>query len=82
MFTAFSIAMYIYKTRDAVFTTDSDTLLDSKALRYMSYILADDCKLGAVTGDVKIWNKNESILALMCALRYWFAVSFSAEVCL
>lgn len=75
MFTAFSIAMHIFKTKDAVFTTDSDTLLDPSALRHMSYLLASNEDFGGVTGDVKIWNKKESWLALMCALRYWFAVS-------
>jgi hypothetical protein len=27
MFTAFSVAMYVFNTKDAVMTTDSDTLL-------------------------------------------------------
>lgn len=75
MFTAFTLAMLIYKAQDAVFTTDSDTILDPQALRQMSYVLGSDPDIGGVTGDVKIWNKNESWLALMCALRYWFAVS-------
>lgn len=76
MFTAFTLAMLVYKAKDAVFTTDSDTILDPAALRQMSYVLGSDPDLGGVTGDVKIWNKNESWLALMCALRYWFAVRF------
>lgn len=75
MFTAFTLAMLVYKAKDAVFTTDSDTILDPAALRQMSYVLGSDPDLGGVTGDVKIWNKKESWLALMCALRYWFAVS-------
>lgn len=77
MFTAFTLAMLVYKAQDAVFTTDSDTILDPAALRQMSYVLGSDPNLGGVTGDVKIWNKNESWLALMCALRYWFAVSLT-----
>lgn len=75
MFTAFTLAMLVYKAQDAVFTTDSDTILDPPALRQMSYVLGSDPDIAGVTGDVKIWNKNESWLALMCALRYWFAVS-------
>ncbi|KAK9893455.1 glycosyltransferase family 2 protein [Cystobasidium minutum MCA 4210] len=73
MFTAFTLAMLVYKAQDAVFTTDSDTILDPPALRQMSYVLGSDPDIAGVTGDVKIWNKNESWLALMCALRYWFA---------
>jgi len=91
MFTAFAIAMYGFSTKDAVFTTDSDTLLgkrlihtdhislrtlrhaESNALDEMYTLLASSTDLGGVTADVKIWNRNESFLALMCDIRYWFA---------
>lgn len=39
----------------------------------MYTLLESSPDLGGVTADVKIWNRNESFLALMCAVRYWFA---------
>lgn len=73
MFTAFAMAMYAYRTRDAVFTTDSDTLLEPNALEEMFTLLDSNPNVGGVTADVKIWNRHESFLALMCGIRYWFA---------
>jgi hyaluronan synthase len=39
----------------------------------MYTLLASSPNLAGVTADVKIWNRNDSFLALMCAIRYWFA---------
>lgn len=36
-------------------------------------LLESSPNIGGVTADVKIWNRNESFLALMCGVRYWFA---------
>jgi hyaluronan synthase len=46
---------------------------ESNALDEMYTLLASSPDLGGVTADVKIWNRNESFLALMCDIRYWFA---------
>ncbi|KAJ7594665.1 hyaluronan synthase 2 [Mycena floridula] len=73
MFTAFAMAMYVYRSKDAIFTTDSDTLLEPNALEEMFMLLESSPNIGGVTADVKIWNRNESFLALMCGVRYWFA---------
>ncbi len=73
MFTAFAIALYACNTRDAIFTTDSDTLLEPNAIDEMLLIMQSDDAIGGVTADVKIENRGESILARLCAVRYWFA---------
>ena len=39
-------------------------------------LLFSNSKLAGVTGDVRIWNKKESFLARMSALRYWFAFKY------
>ncbi|KAE8226682.1 hypothetical protein CF319_g753 [Tilletia indica] len=73
MFTAFCVAMYATRTRDAIFTTDSDTLLQEDALDEMMAVLDSDPHIGGVTADVKIFNRSESWLARFCSIRYWFA---------
>lgn len=73
MFTAFAMNLYALRTRDAIFTTDSDTLVQSNGLDEMLTILRSSTQIGGVTADVKIWNRGESLLARMCAARYWFA---------
>ncbi|KAM5519324.1 chitin synthase [Fusarium oxysporum f. sp. phaseoli] len=73
MFTAFAMSLYAFRTRDAIFTTDSDTLVQSNGLDEMLTLLRSSPQIGGVTADVKIWNRAESLLARMCAARYWFA---------
>ncbi|PWN17925.1 hypothetical protein BCV69DRAFT_285517 [Microstroma glucosiphilum] len=73
MFTAFAISLWALKTKHAIFTTDSDTLVKDDALDEMLTILQSHGNVGGVTGDVKIWNRAESFLARLCAVRYWFA---------
>ncbi|KAI0702366.1 nucleotide-diphospho-sugar transferase [Cerioporus squamosus] len=73
MFTAFVVGAYVLGTKDAMLTTDSDTLVHKKAVTNLMALLFSSPKLAGVTGDVRIWNKKESFLARMSALRYWFA---------
>lgn len=73
MFTAFAMSLYAIKTRDAVFTTDSDTLVQDNGLDEMLTLLRSSSDIGGVTADVKIWNRAEGMLTRLCAARYWFA---------
>lgn len=73
MFTAFAFSLWALQTRDGVFTTDSDTLVQSNALDEMFTTLYSSRDIGGVTADVKIWNRAESLLTRLCAARYWFA---------
>lgn len=73
MFTAFVVGAYALGTKDAMLTTDSDTYVHPDAVTNLMALLYSDPKMAGVTGDVRIWNKTESFLARMSALRYWFA---------
>ncbi|KIW02352.1 uncharacterized protein PV09_06174 [Verruconis gallopava] len=73
MFTAFAMSLYALRTRDSIFTTDSDTLVQDNALDEMLTLLRSEAQLGGVTADVKIWNRSENLLARLCSARYWFA---------
>lgn len=73
MFTAFAMSLWALKTRDAVFTTDSDTLVQDNGLDEMLTLLRSQPDIGGVTADVKIWNRAEGLLTRLCAARYWFA---------
>lgn len=73
MFTAFCMSLYAIKTKHAVFTTDSDTLVKDDALDEMYTLLKSSPNIGGVTADVKIWNRADSFLARLCSVRYWFA---------
>ena len=46
------------------------------AVTNLMALLFSSNKLAGVTGDVRIWNKKESFLARMSALRYWFAFKY------
>ncbi|KAH9943756.1 hypothetical protein B0H21DRAFT_865057 [Amylocystis lapponica] len=43
------------------------------AFSNMMALLFSDKRIAGVTGDVRIWNKSDSFLALMSSIRYWFA---------
>jgi hyaluronan synthase len=73
MFTSFAISLWALKTRDAIFTTDSDTLVQDNGLDEMLTLLRSQPEIGGVTADVKIWNRAEGLLTRLCAARYWFA---------
>ncbi|KAK9696308.1 hypothetical protein K7432_012541 [Basidiobolus ranarum] len=73
MFTGFLMALEGFHCDGYLFTTDSDTLVDEDAIGHLVKCIQCENDVGAVTGDVKIWNKKDSFLARMCSLRYWFA---------
>ncbi|EPQ58858.1 hypothetical protein GLOTRDRAFT_28815, partial [Gloeophyllum trabeum ATCC 11539] len=73
MFTSFMVGAYALGTKDAMLTTDSDTYVYPNAVTNLMSLLMSSEKMAGVTGDVRIWNKKDSFLALMSSLRYWFA---------
>ncbi|TFK46994.1 hypothetical protein OE88DRAFT_1637266, partial [Heliocybe sulcata] len=73
MFTSFMVGAYALGTKDAMLTTDSDTYVHPDAVTNLMCLLMSSPKMAGVTGDVRIWNKKDSFLALMSSLRYWFA---------
>ncbi|KAK9767578.1 hypothetical protein K7432_002513 [Basidiobolus ranarum] len=73
MFTGFLMAIEGFQCDGYLFTTDSDTLVDEDAIGHLVRCIQSEKNIGAVTGDVRIWNRKDSFLARMCSLRYWFA---------
>ncbi|KAI8092261.1 nucleotide-diphospho-sugar transferase [Gilbertella persicaria] len=71
MYTAFRILMA--SGCDAVMSTDSDTRFDPDAMIEMERALYWFPNIGAVAGDVRIWNARDSLLSFMSSLRYWMA---------
>ncbi|CAH1787548.1 unnamed protein product, partial [Owenia fusiformis] len=58
---------------DYIMMTDSDTLLEPNCLAHLTNLLESDDELGAVTGNVGIFNANESPISFLSAVKYWYA---------
>lgn len=59
-----------------VVTTDSDTILEENAILELTYQCRHD-NIGAVAGQIEIWNTSESLLSHIVSYRYW--MSFNLE---
>ena len=70
MYTAFKV---LKEKADYVQVCDSDTLLDSRAMLELAWILDSQPNTGAVGGDVQIWNSGDSFVSFLSSLRYWMA---------
>ncbi|KAI8514324.1 hyaluronan synthase [Branchiostoma belcheri] len=70
MYTAFRA---LGNTVDYIQVCDSDTILDPKCTTEMAQVLDNDRSIGAVGGDVRIWNHSDSVISFMSSLRYWMA---------
>ncbi len=58
---------------DLIVTLDSDTILHSvTSLNEIAKRFADS-KIGALTGDVRVENKNKNLLTKLISYRYWTA---------
>ncbi|KAI8489674.1 hyaluronan synthase [Branchiostoma belcheri] len=70
MYTAFKA---LGNTVDYIQVCDSDTILDSQCTREMAKILDADESIGAVGGELRIWNPSDSWISFLSSLRYWMA---------
>lgn len=75
LYTGFQILMQDPSIQ-VVVTTDSDTILDSSAVKELTYQCHHD-DVGAVAGQILIWNTSDTILSHIVSYRYWF--SFNLE---
>ena len=75
LYTGFNLLMQD-PTIDVIITTDSDTILDPMAITELSYASIGE-NIGAVAGQIQIWNTSTSILTHIISYRYWF--SFNLE---
>jgi hyaluronan synthase len=59
------------KGRGEVFVTiDSDSLIAPEALRHLVAPLLQDGRIGAVAGNVKVYNRNQSLMGKMQGVRF------------
>ncbi|XP_063292899.1 hyaluronan synthase 1-like [Pelobates fuscus] len=70
MYTAFKA---LGDTVDYVQVCDSDTKLDPLATLELVKVLESNDRYGAVGGDVRILNLQDSYISFMSSLRYWIA---------
>ena len=75
LYTGFKILMNNPDIK-VIVTTDSDTILDKNAVKELTYQCHHD-DVGAVAGQIHIWNKSESLMTHIVAHRYW--LSFNLE---
>lgn len=75
LYTGFKILMNDPDIK-VVVTTDSDTILDENAIKELAYQCHHD-EVGAVAGQIAIWNTSESLLTHIVSYRYW--LSFNLE---
>lgn len=55
-----------------VFCTDSDTMISENCIDEMFTYFVDE-NIGAICGNLSIYNKYDSIIAFLSSIRYWYA---------
>lgn len=76
MYTAFQFSFLenqIYnKNIQTIFCTDSDTIITEECIQEMLNAFTNP-NIGAVTGNLSIYNKYDSIVSFLSSIRYWYA---------
>lgn len=76
MMTGFTIALLentLYNTNiGSIFCTDSDTVIKPECILEM-YQYLGDTRIGAVAGNLGIYNKYDSVVSFLSSIRYWYA---------
>jgi hyaluronan synthase len=76
MMTGFKITLLenaLYdKNIGSIFCTDSDTVINPDCIVEM-YEYFKDTKIGAVAGNLGIYNKYDSVVSFLSSIRYWYA---------
>jgi hyaluronan synthase len=55
---------------EVLVTVDSDSVLERGALRHLVAPLQEDATLGAVAGNVKVYNRHQSLMGKMQGVRF------------
>ena len=76
MFTGFQLSLLeknLYnKNIETVFCTDSDTTITPECLNVM-FKQFENIHVGAVVGNLAIYNKYDSTISFLSSIRYWYA---------
>lgn len=75
---------FTQSSADIFITVDSDTILDSDAIKEGLRPFASDPNIQAVTGNVRVLNWNENVLTRLSSLRYansflWERAAYSSS---
>lgn len=63
--------------RGEIFVTiDSDSIIERDTLRHIVAPMVQDPKIGAVAGNVKVYNRHQSLLGKMLAVRFVLSFDF------
>lgn len=73
MMTGFEIACLEKNQVKAIFCTDSDTVILPNTVDILYKKLNENENVGAVGGNLGIYNKYESIVSFLSSIRYWYA---------
>lgn len=57
---------------DSIFCTDSDTVITPECVSEMYRHFTTD-KIGAIAGNLGIYNRYDSLVSFMSSVRYWYA---------
>lgn len=60
------------KNIQAIFCTDSDTIIGENCTDEMFSYFTDP-NIGAICGNLSIYNKYDSVIAFLTSIRYWYA---------
>jgi hyaluronan synthase len=76
MYTGFQFSFLenkIYnKNIQTIFCTDSDTIITEECIQEMLNGFTNP-NIGAITGNLSIYNKYDSIVSFLSSIRYWYA---------
>ena len=76
MYKAFNLSFLekntLNKDIKAIFCTDSDTVIKNECIEQMFNTFKNP-KIGAVTGNLSIYNKYDSTISFLSSIRYWYA---------
>jgi len=75
LYTGFKILLQD-PTISTIVTTDSDTILDDMSITELVYTSRHE-DVGAVAGQISIWNTSDSLITHIISYRYW--LSFNLE---
>lgn len=62
-----------HATGKYIITVDSDTIIYPQGIYNLIFAIMKNSKVGAVTGDVRVENDQETWLTKLISIRYWIA---------
>ncbi|MEW6364348.1 MAG: glycosyltransferase [Acidobacteriota bacterium] len=67
---------FLRSSGEVIVTVDSDSVVTPQALRHMVSPFVRDPVVGAVAGNVSVWNRNDGIIPRMLDVSYTYSFDF------